>query len=57
MQDEMEDRFARLERTGPVAFQRGGTPLQLRFVNGRSLGRSSRKNSEAKKVVAKAGSS
>src|SRR6266480_6065961 len=47
MQDEMKYRFARLKRSGPVAFQRGGTPLRLRFVNGWSLGRGSRKNSEA----------
>jgi hypothetical protein len=49
MQNEMEDRFARLKRTGPVAFQSGGTPLRLRFVNSWSLGRSSRKNREAEK--------
>ena len=49
MQDEMKYRFARLKRTGPVAFQRGGAPLRLRFVNDWSLGRGSRKNSEAEK--------
>jgi hypothetical protein len=49
MQDEMEDRFARLKRTGPVAFQSGGTPLRLRFVNGWSLCGSSRKNRKADK--------
>ena len=45
----MKYRFARLKRTGPVAFQRAGAPLRLRFVNDWNLGRSSRKNSEAEK--------
>src|SRR5713226_6595201 len=49
MQNEMEDRFAGLKRTGPVAFQRGGTPLGLRFMSGWSLGRGRRKSSKDKK--------
>src|SRR5260370_27288464 len=49
MQNEMEDRFAGLKRTGPVAFQRGGTPLRLRFMSGWSLGRGRRKSSKDKK--------
>src|ERR1700687_2989960 len=47
VQNEMKYRFARLQRTGPGAFQRGGAPLRLRFVNGWSLGGSGRKSSEA----------
>src|SRR6266852_8622606 len=49
MQNEMEDRFAGLKRTGPVAFQRGGAPLRLRFMSGWSLGRGRRKSSEGEK--------
>src|SRR5258707_14811761 len=43
----MKYRFAGLKRTGPVAFQRGGAPLRLRFVSGWSLGGRRRKSSEA----------
>src|SRR5260370_10627339 len=50
MQNEMEYRFDRFKRTGPVAFQRGGSPLRLWFVNGRSLGRGRRKNGGAEKL-------
>src|SRR5712691_1705689 len=49
MQNEMEDRFAGLKRTGPVAFQSGGTSLRLRFMSGWSLGRGRRKSSEGEK--------
>src|SRR6266480_8106988 len=47
MQDHMEDRFARWQRTAPLAFQCGGARLPLRLMNGWSLGRGSRKNSQA----------
>src|SRR5260370_31841837 len=47
MQNQMKHRFARLKRTRPAAFQRGGSPLRLWFVNGWSLGPGSRKCSEA----------
>src|SRR6266480_6868503 len=47
MQDHMEDRFTRWQRTAPLAFQCGGARLPLRLMNGWTLGRGSRKNSQA----------
>src|SRR5271169_719014 len=47
VQDEMQDGVPCLQRTGPVAFKSGGTPLRCRFRDGRSLCGSRRKKSRA----------
>src|SRR2546421_10213383 len=57
MQDHMEDRFARWQRTAPLAFQYGGARLPLRLMNGWSLGRGSRRNSQADEANGKGQSS
>src|SRR5437762_3230438 len=57
MQDHMEDCFARWQRTAPLAFQYGGARLPLRLMNGWSLGRGSRKNSQADEANGKGQSS
>src|SRR6266513_2263362 len=53
----MEDRFARWQRTAPLAFQCGGARLQLRLMNGWRLGRGSGKKSQAEEENGKGQSS